>query len=97
MMAWVKVTVKTDNGEWVAQQSSTASNAVFSVPFDAALNGGDSFTVDGKAFTVINSVDLAQRGETLLVEAKESNDGKRKTRRSENIVGGENPDGQSDD
>ena len=79
-MAWSKVTVKAENGEWVAQQSSTASNPVFSVPYDAALNSGDSFTVDGKAFTVINSVDFAQRGETLLVEAKESKNDKRTKR-----------------
>lgn len=95
-MAWVKVTVKADSGEWVAQQSSTASNAVFSVPFGAALGSGDSFTVDGKAFTVINAVDFAQRGETLLVEAKESNDGKQKTRRTRDYSGEPEVSGESD-
>ena len=95
-MAWVKVTVKTDNGEWVAQQSSTASNPVLSVPFDAALNSGDSFTVDGKAFIVINSVDLAQRGETLLVEAKESENGKQKTRRTRDYSGEQEVSSESD-
>lgn len=96
-MAWVKVTVKTDNGEWVAQQSSTASNAVFSVPFDAALNSGDSFTADGKAFTVINSVDLAQRGETLLVEAKESKNDKQNARRTRDNTSGGDIHNPSDD
>lgn len=95
-MAWVKVTVKTDNGEWVAQQSSTASNAVFSVPFDAALNSGDSFTVGGKAFIVINSVDLAQRGETLLVEAKESENGKQKKGRTRDYSGEQEVSSESD-
>ena len=96
-MAWVKVTVKTDKGEWVAQQSSTASNAVFSVPFDAALNSGDSFTVGGKAFTVINSVDFAQRGETLLVEAKESKNDKQNARRTRDNTSGRDIQNPSDD
>jgi hypothetical protein len=96
-MAWVKVTVKTDNGEWVAQQSSTSSNPVFSVPFDAALNSGDSFTISGKAFTVINSVDLAQRGETLLVEAKESKNDKQNARRTRDNTSGGDIHNPSDD
>jgi len=95
-MAWEQVKIKTDNGEWVAQQSSTASNPVFSVPFNAALNGGDSFTADGKTYTVINSVDFAQRGETLLVEAKESENGKQKTRRTRDYSGEQEVSGESD-
>lgn len=96
-MAWVKVTVKTDSGEWVAQQSSTASNPVFSVPFNAALNGGDSFSVSGKTFTVINTVDLAQRGETLLVEAKESKNDKQNARRTRDNTSGGDIHNPSDD
>jgi len=96
-MAWVKVTVKTDNGEWVAQQSSTASNPVFSMPHGAALNSGDSFSVSGKTFTVINTVDLAQRGETLLVEAKESKNDKQNARRTRDNTGGGDIHNPSDD
>ena len=95
-MAWVKVKVKTGDGEWVAQQSSTASNPVFSAPYDSALNSGDSFTVGSKAYTVINTVDFAQRGETLLVEAKESKDGKQKTRRTGDYSGGQEVSSESD-
>jgi len=79
-MAWSKVTIKTDSGEWVAQQQSTSSNPVFSVPFVAAIQVDDAFTANGKGFICVNSVDLAQRGETLLVEAKESKNGKQKKR-----------------
>jgi hypothetical protein len=79
-MAWSKVTIKTGDGEWVAQKSSTASNPVFSVAFSAAIGAGDSFTADGKTYTCINSTDFAQRGETLLVEAKESKNGKQASR-----------------
>ena len=95
-MAWSKVTIKTDSGEWVAQQQSTSSNPVFSVPFVAAIQVGDAFTADGKGFTCVNSVDLAQRGETLLVEAKESKNGKSKKRGNGTDVGGEDSDGQGD-
>ena len=79
-MAWTTVVIKTGNGDWVAQRSSTSSEPVFSVAFNAAIGAGDSFTADGKTYTCINSTDFAQRGETLLVEAKESKNGKQASR-----------------
>ena len=95
-MAWSKVTIKTGDGEWVAQKSSTASNPVFSVAFNAAIGAGDNFTADGKGYTCINSTDFAQRGETLLVEAKESKNGKPKKGGASVSSGAKDIDGKGD-
>jgi len=81
-MAWITVKVKSGSDEWVAQMSSTSSNPVFSLPFQSGISAGDSFTVGKKGYTCVNAVNLAQRDETLLVEAKENNDDKQNARRT---------------
>jgi len=95
-MAWVDVVIKTDSGEWKAAQSTTTANPHFSVPFASGINNGDAFEAGSAKYIAQKVVDLAQRGETLLVDAKEFKNDKSKARRSGDSTGVENPDGESD-
>lgn len=95
-MAWETVTIKTDDGEWAASKSSTATNPLFSVPFASGISEGGVFEVGKTKYTAIKSVDFAQRGETLLVEAKESKDGKSKARGTDTSVGSDDIPSEGD-
>ena len=71
-MAWNIVSVKVGDKEYRAQESITSTNPFFSIPAYVDIAEGDSFSSGKKTFKAIKVVDLANRGETLLVEAKES-------------------------
>lgn len=80
-MAWKIVSIKVGDNEFQGHQSSTASNLIFSIPAPVELSEGDKFTVGKKSLLATKVVDLAGRGETLLVEAKESKNDKSSSRR----------------
>ena len=95
-MAWNRVSIKIGDSEIQGHQSSTASNCIFSIPAPVDLSEGDSFSVGKKSLIATRVVDLAGRGETLLVEAKESKNDKRTKGRSDPDDGGSADSGEDD-
>jgi len=95
-MAWSKVQIEIDGQEIQAMTTLSAKTTIFSFPALVEVSAGDSITVGKKTFLVQKAVDLADRGETLLVEAKESKDDKRTKRRSDPEDGGASDIGEDD-
>ena len=96
-MAWNKVNIEIGGKEYSVQESATSTNPFFSIPAFVEISEGDTFSIGKKQFAVLKVVDLANRGETLLVEAKESkaND-KRAKGRSDSQDGGSGNIGEDD-
>ena len=69
---------------------------MFSIPASTDLSVGDKLTIGKKSLTAVKVVDLANRGETLLVEAKESKNDKRTKGRSDPDDGGSTDIGEDD-
>ena len=96
-MAWVSVKVKAGDAEFEANVSSTSSVPLFSVPAVSGISSGDVFEANSKQYTAVHVVDVANRGETLLVEAKESKNDKSTKRRAGGDSGGDAVQDPSDD
>ena len=87
-MSWNQVTVEFGGSEYLAHSANNKDPQTFSMPYSTGLSTGDVFNVGKKSYTAEKVVDLAQRGETILVEAKEvKNGGKSKARGSDDNSG----------
>lgn len=71
-MAWSKVQIEIDGQEIQAMTTLSSKTTIFSFPALVEVSAGDFFKIGKKKYLVQKVVDLADRGETLLVEAKES-------------------------
>ena len=88
-MSWVDVEIevggKTFNGHMMSDEDAT----IFNIPPASELAVGGKFKCGGQTYTIATVHDVAQRGEELLVEAKEKADVKSKTRGARDSSGGE--------
>lgn len=75
-MAWHKVRI--DHNEVIYM--GHAQGDMFSIPFSSGLKDGDTFKSDGRTFEVMATLDVADRGEVLLINAMEVKNDKPKTR-----------------
>jgi len=71
-MAWDQIKVSIDDTEIEAHVSRTSETNQFSIPAVIAMEEGTVFTVGRKKYTAAKVTDVAERGEVLLVETKES-------------------------
>ena len=96
-MAWKAVSVKIGDQEVQAHQSTSMGNLIFSIAATVEISEGDTFSLGKKTLTAMKVVDLANRGETFLVEAKESkSNDKRAKGRSDPEDGGSADIGEDD-
>ena len=79
-MAWQSVDVKIKGKDWGAMMKPSDSAFVFSVSCASKIKAGDTFESGGDKYTAETVTDVAQRGETYLVETKEITDDKSKAR-----------------
>ena len=88
-MSWVDVEIevggKTFNGHMMSSEDAT----IFNSPPASELAVGGKFKCGGQTYTAATVHDVAQRGEELLVEAKEKEDVKSKARGARDSSGGE--------
>ena len=87
-MSWERVEIevggKTFSGHVMIGDEAT----VFNIPPSSGLEEGGKF-MWRQTYTAASVHDVAQRGEELLVETKESASGKSKTRGTDDSSGGE--------
>lgn len=76
-MAWEKVQIHHNEVIYLGH----AQGNMFSIPCSSGLGVGDSFKVGGKEYEVTSTLDVADRGEVLLVNTMEVRVDKSKTRR----------------
>ncbi len=92
-MSWITAKVNAPSGEWGGNRSTT-SNLV-SVPFDAAVEAGQTIEVDGERFIVDAAVNTANRDEELVLTITEEKPDGRKRKpqkgRDGDKAGEENP------
>ena len=88
-MSWDQVEIevggKTFSGHVMIGDEAT----VFNIPPSSGLEEGGKFKCGGKTYTAASVHDVAQRGEELLVETKETASGKSKARGTDDSSGGE--------
>ena len=96
-MAWSSVDVKIKGKGWGAMMKPSDSTVVFSVSCACKIKVGDTIECGGEAYKAASVTDVAQRGETFLVETEGNSDGKSKARGNnpepsgEEIQGEDNP------
>ena len=86
-MAWSSVDLKIKGKDWGAMMKPSGSSAVFSVSCACKIKAGDTIVCGEKNFTAKTVTDVAQRGETYLVEAEGMSDDKSKTRGNKGNAG----------
>lgn len=86
-MAWNKVQIKVNDSEVAGMQSFSAARPIFSLAAIVELKAGESFSVGNKKYIAEKVIDLANRGETLLVEAKEQKHEKSQKGRTDDQTG----------
>jgi len=79
-MAWSSVDVKIKGKDWGAMMKPSDSVIVFSVSCACKIKVGDTIECGGETYKAVNVTDVAQRGETYLVETEGKSDGKSKAR-----------------
>lgn len=88
-MSWVQVEIevggKTFNGHMMSDEDAT----IFNIPPASKIKVDGKFKCGGQEFTAASVHDVAQRGEELLVEAKEKLNVKSKARRTDDNAGKE--------
>ena len=90
-MAWETLTIEI-NGE---NFTCHAQGSTFSIPCSSNLEVGNSFKVGAVVWEVTEAIDVAQRNEILLINAKEVKNDKSKKGRNEDKSGGKDLELQS--
>ena len=90
-MAWETLTIEI-NGE---NFTCHAQGSTFSIPCSSNLEVGNSFKVGAVVWEVTEAIDVAQRNEILLINAKEVKNDKSKKGRNEDKSGGKDVELQS--
>ena len=86
-MSWSSVDVKIKGKDWGAMMKPSGSSLVFSVSCACKIKAGDTIECGDETFTAQTVTDVAQRGETYLVEAEGMSDDKSKKRRNKDNAG----------
>lgn len=92
-MAWENVNIEINGVTYLSHNQGT----MFSIPFSSGLKEGDTFESGGKNYQVTSTMDVADRGEVLLINATEVKNDKPKTRRNAAKSGTEAVHSESDD
>ena len=88
-MSWELVEVSIEGKSWLAHKKSTDSGLEWTVPVASGLDVGGTFKCGGKTYTADSCVDVAQRGEVVIVSTQETKNVKSKTRRAKDSSGEE--------
>lgn len=87
-MSWELVEVSIKKKSWLSHKKATDSGLEWTIPCASGLEAGGTFTCGGDKFTAETCVDVAQRGEVLIVTTQETKDVKSKARRDDDNAGG---------
>tara|TARA_B100001059_G_C17757603_1_gene540880 strand:- start:938 stop:1234 length:297 start_codon:yes stop_codon:yes gene_type:complete len=90
-MAWETITINVDGKNFTCH----AQGSTFSIPCSSNLEVGNSFKVGACVWEVTEAIDVAQRNEILLINAKEVKNDKSKKGRNEDKSGGKDVELQS--
>ena len=90
-MAWETITINVDGENFTCH----AQGSTFSIPCSSNLEVGNSFKVGACVWEVTEAIDVAQRNEILLINAKEVKNDKSKKGRNEDKSGGKDVELQS--
>ncbi len=88
-MSWVDVEIEVGGKTFSGHMMSNEDATIFNIPPASELAVGGKFKCGGQTYTAATVHDVAQRGEELLVEAKEKEDVKSKARGTRDSSGGE--------
>lgn len=88
-MSWVDVEIEVGGKTFSGHMMSNEDATIFNIPPASELAVGGKFKCGGQTYTAATVHDVAQRGEELLVEAKEKEDAKSKARGTRDSSGGE--------
>ena len=88
-MSWEQVEIEVGGKKFSGHVMIGDEATVFNIPPASGLEEGGKFKCGGKTYTAASVHDVAQRGEELLVETKESASGKSKARGTDDSSGGE--------
>ncbi len=95
-MAWSSVDVKIKGKGWGAMMKPSDSTVVFSVSCACKIKVGDTIECGGEAYKAASVTDVAQRGETFLVETEGNSDGESETRGTDDSSGEEEIQSEGD-
>ena len=88
-MSWEQVEIEVGGKKFAGHMMIGEDVAVFNIPPASELEVGGKFKCGGKTYTAASIHDVAQRGEELLVETKETGSGKSKARGVDDNTGAE--------
>ena len=88
-MTWVQVEIEVGGKTFSGHMMSNEDATIFNIPPASDLKVDGKFKCGGQTYTAATVHDVAQRGEELLVEAKEKADDKAKARRTDDNTGEE--------
>ena len=88
-MTWVQVEIEVGGKTFSGHIMSNEDATIFNIPPASELKVDGKFKCGGQTYTAATVHDVAQRGEELLVEAKEKADVKSKARGARDSSGGE--------
>ena len=88
-MSWDSVEIEVGGKTFSGHIMIGDETTIFNIPPSSGLEEGGKFKCGGKTYTAASVHDVAQRGEELLVETKETASGKSKARGTDDSSGGE--------
>jgi hypothetical protein len=95
-MSWETVEVSVNGKTLSAHKKSVGDALEWTIPCSSELEAGGSFECEGKSYKAESCVDVANRGEVLIVKTQETSDVKSKARRARDSSGAEEISGESD-
>ena len=95
-MAWETVEVSVNGSSLSASMKAGDGVIEWAISFSSGLEEGGSFDCNGKSYTAMTCVDIAQRGEVLEVTTQGDKNVKSKTRRAKDSSGEEGVSGEGD-
>ena len=88
-MSWETVDVSVNGKTLSAFKKSVGDALEWTIPCSSELEAGGSFECEGQSFTAESCVDVANRGEVLIVKTQGVKNDKSKARRARDNSGGE--------
>lgn len=95
-MAWETVTVSVNGKTLSAHKKSVGDAIEWTIPCSSELEVGGSFECGGQSYSAESCVDVANRGEVLIVKTQGVKNDKSKTRRTRDSSGETEISGESD-
>lgn len=95
-MAWETVTVSVNGKTLSAHKKSVGDALEWTIPCSSELEAGGSFECEGQSYSAESCVDVANRGEVLIVKTQGVKNDKSKARRTRDSSGETEISGESD-